>query len=189
MKSLPPLLLGALFLGLAWVLLYGGRDTALSVFGLAGGAVALLPDRRRVREALRAAAGRYGLPPEWLDALGWVESRWRVDAVGDQGRSVGPTQIQRATLHNNGFTGSGDELLADPELAAEWTARLLLPGARNAEGRQLTRRLESLDDLAAWWNAGRSSFGELGPTHPTRVRYAPALAAAVDSVRAEEGLA
>lgn len=121
----------------------------------ASGVVALIPSRGRVRDALRAAAVRYGLNPDWLDAIGWIESEWKPDAVGDQGRSLGPTQIQRRTLANNGYEGDQEALLSDPELAAEWTARLMLPGAKNAEGKSLDRKITSLSELAGWWNAGK----------------------------------
>lgn len=167
---------------LAWVLLFGGRETALGPLALAGGAVALLPERDRVRQALRAAGERYGLPPEWPEAVGWVESRWRLDAVGDDGESVGPTQIRRATLRRNGYDGDPDLLRQDADLAAEWTARLMVAGARNAEGGVLRETPRTAEDLAAWWNAGRQHFADLPEDHVTRADYAPKLASALGEI-------
>jgi hypothetical protein len=157
----------------------GGYLGALPDFAARG--VALIPSRRRVREALRREGAARGLNPDWPDAIGWVESQWILDSVGDQGRSVGPTQIQRRTLANNGYTGTGDELRYDPDLAAEWTARLMIAGARNAEGVTLQHTPTTLEDLAAWWNAGQQAI-EHAPGRTQEV-YAPKLLAALDLVQ------
>lgn len=171
--------------GAAWLALYGGRGTAYLPVAVGDAVSALLPERDRVRQALGDAAERYGFPRSWLEGLGWVESRWRLDALGDSGRSVGPTQIQRRTLANNGYQGDPDELRRDAQLAADWTGRLCLAGAKNAEGAALRVTPATAEDLAAWWNAGRQNYAELGPEHETRTDYAPKLIAAVAGL--EEG--
>lgn len=168
---------------IVYLALYGGRGTAFGGLGLLGGAVALLPERDRVRSALRAAAERYGRPPDWYEALGWVESRWTLDAIGDNGQSIGSTQIQRRTLVVNGYSGDPLDLTRDPDLAADWTVRLTLPGAKNAEGVALLAPLDTPSDLAAWWNAGRQNLAALPADHETRTDYAPKLVAAVESLQ------
>lgn len=131
-----------------WVAAWGGPGTAPLALG--GSIVALLPERARVRVALRSAAVRYGLNPDWLDVLGWHESRWRLAAVnnaggdGARGGAWGPTQITEKTARGFGYEGPMSDLTFDPDLAADLTARMI------AE-----RAPASLADLAAFWNAGR----------------------------------
>lgn len=182
---MPLALLALLVVGAAaYIALYG--DRAFVPPSVVGDAVsALLPERERVREALRAAGDRFLAAydprwPTWLDALGWVESRWRLDAVnrsgadGARGGAWGPTQITERTARGVGFAGDISQLTVDPGLAAEWTARIMLsrPGGPPP----------TAEDAAAWWNAGRASFDALPADHVTRTEYAPRLLAAIDGI-------
>lgn len=171
----------------------------LVVLLLAGGgavvALRLTESQKRVRRELRAAAGRHvgtdgkRVPAEVLDALGYVESRWRLGARSTHeadealGGSYGPTQLSRATATANGYDGSMETLGADAWLSAEWTARSLVAGARNAQGRVLKSTPQTVADASAWWNAGRQSAAELSPSHVTRRVYIPRALAALDLVR------
>ncbi len=179
-----------------WAALWGGKDTAgiplLDKIG--GGIVGLMTDRKAVRDALIAVGGdssdparvEGAVPGKWLAAIGFVESRFRIDAVGDQGRSVGPTQIQKRTLANNGYQGDPMDLTRDPWVAARWTAIVSMGGARNAEGKVLDQTPMVFEDLVSWWNAGVARFADLPADHETRTDYYPkARAALVD----QEGVA
>lgn len=149
-------------------------------------------DRRRVRLALREAAVKFNLDPDFLEAIGYVESRWNVAAVnragrdGERGGAWGPTQITERTAREHGYTGPIEEFTRDAELAATWTGRIL----RAASDR---RHLETLADYVAAWNAGRDDadrnndgeLEELRPDHPTRSDYLPRAVAALELVRGE----
>lgn len=183
---MPFALLALLLVGAAaWLALYGGRNTAFLPSSVGDAVSALLPDRERVREALRAAGDRYlsgynSAWPAWLDALGWVESRWQLDAVnrsgadGARGGAWGPTQITEKTARGVGYTGDISQLAADPDLAADWTAKIMLarPGGPP----------RTPEDAAAWWNAGRTSFDSLPEDHVTRTDYAPKFLAAIGGI-------
>lgn len=182
MKRRAPWLWFALVV-LAVVLLPGGALVAVAVSRLS-------ESQRKVRRELRAAAERYGLNPDILDALGKVEGpNWKLGARSTHpadealGGSYGPTQLSEATARANGFDGSMNTLGNDAWLSAEWTARSLIAGARNAQGEVLARTPRTLEDAAAWWNAGRQSAAQLGPSHVTRTKYIPAALAALDFVK------
>lgn len=135
------------------------------------------PDRDKVRRALRAAAARWALNPEWLDALGYVETRWQLDAVNNagpdaaRGGAFGPTQITQKTAKAHGYTGDPAAFCTDAELAAEWTARIAAAASPVL-----------VEDLGAWWNAGRYHARDLPPGHVTAEVYIPRLLEAVDYV-------
>lgn len=161
---------------------------------LAGGSGAWLvtraEERRRVRVALRDAAERAGLEADFLDAIGMVESRWRLAAVnqsgpdGARGGAWGPTQITERTARGHGYTGPMEAFTRDPELAALWTARILRASANR-------RPLLTLADYVAAWNAGKDDadrnddgqLEELREDHPTRVDYLPKAVVALTYVR------
>lgn len=171
---------------LAVVVLFGGSESAGllamndTVADLAMRAALLLPGRANTRSALRAAASEQGVNPAWVDAIAWVESRWDVSAVGDAGRSFGPTQIQAATLRANGYTGDPAELTRNAPLAGYWTAILLQGGSRNAQGVQLLTTPASFADAVAWWNAGKPTLGEAPEV--TQSDYYPKALAALGSI-------
>lgn len=133
-----------------------------------------------VRSRLRAAAARHCLRPDFLDAIGKVETDWHSNLVNQtgpdaaRGGAYGPTQITRKTARAIGYTGPMEALCADPELAAEWTARILADS--NAR-----KPLTTLADYCAAWNAGRDDadkdndgdLDELRPGHSTREHYLP----------------
>lgn len=174
---------------LAVVLLPGGAIVAVAVSKLS-------ESQRKVRRELRAAAERTigtdgrKVPPDVIDALGKVEGpNWKLGARSTHpadealGGSYGPTQLSEATARANGFDGSMTTLGADAWLSAEWTARSLVAGARNAQGQVLARTPQTMEDASAWWNAGRQSAAQLGPSHVTRTKYIPAALAALDFVK------
>lgn len=145
-------------------------------------AIALLPGRQAVRDALRTAAQARSLDPAIPDAIGWVESRWDLSAIGDGGESLGPTQIRRTTLARNGYDGDPMEITRNPILAAEWTARLLTAGAFNAEGVALRSTPATLDDAIAWWNAGKQDAASLPEGGRTLTDYLPKARAAYEAI-------
>jgi hypothetical protein len=73
-----------------------------------------------------------------------------------------------------GYSGPMEEICADPELAAEWTARIL-------DDSNKRKPLTTLADYCAAWNAGRDDadknddgqLEELPPEHSTRKLYLP----------------
>ncbi len=157
----------------------------LVVLLAAGGAVVvtskLSESQKTVRRELRAAAFEAGLDPDFVDAIGYVEGpRWKLDARSTdprdeaRGGSFGPTQISEKTARAHGFTGSMEEFREDPATAAAWTATILLAAHRR-------RKLSTLADYVAAWNAGRDDadknndgeLEELPAAHPTRAVYLP----------------
>ena len=65
-------------------------------------------------EEVRGILGLAGVPSEWwpeFEAIAWCESRWRSDAVGDGGNSVGMWQMWRGWFSQAGIDG---EAWADP---------------------------------------------------------------------------
>jgi soluble lytic murein transglycosylase-like protein len=133
--------------------------------------------REYAKGLLRAAAKRWGINPEWLIAIGWVESRLLstalnlVGADGARGGAHGLLQITLKTAQMHGFKGTAEQL-RDPQINADWGARIMAAGSP-----------KSIQDAAAWWNAGRKTLGELGPTHVTRTTYVPKVVAALAQVQ------
>jgi hypothetical protein len=149
--------------------------------------------RRAVRQALRKWAEMMNLDPDFIDAIGKVEGpNWNLGARSTdprdeaRGGSFGPTQISEKTARAHGYTGPMEALQRDPEVAAEWTARIMRAGVdANPAG------MNTLADYVAWWNAGKvnadrnddDDLEEMRPGHPTRETYLPAAHAALDYVR------
>lgn len=136
-----------------------------------------LVTREGMAEKLRAAGERYGLPGSWLVAIGWVESRLNPAAVngaspdGARGGAWGATQITLRTAQAYGYTGTGEELAADPDLQAELTAKILAAGNPS-----------TLADAGAWWNAGKKTASALPAGHVTLTTYIPRLESAIELV-------
>lgn len=128
----------------------------------------LFPSRRRVRETLRSASVDGGINPNWLDAIGFVESRWNPNAVnltgGDlvRGGSYGATQMSWKTLQAIGYGGTKEQFLASIDEQAKWSVIYLKRG-----------NVQTFADAVAWWNAGRQSFASLPQNHMTRTKYWP----------------
>lgn len=135
---------------------------------LAGGEVAWT--RLSVRDTFREEARRWGIPPEWPDAIVGHESGWNASATNltgpdaARGGAWGASQITLKTARNYGFTGSGTDLL-DPRVAAWWTMKILA-----------TVRPRSMEDAAALWNAGRRADDPDLP-EKTRTVYIPRVMA------------
>lgn len=144
------------------------------VFFVSWGTVALVT-RDGMAKKLRAAAERYGLPGDWLVAIGLVESRLDPSATngagadGARGGAWGATQITLKTAAAYGWTGTGAELAADPDAQAELTAKILADGAPG-----------TIEDACAWWNAGRKRAASLPAGHVTATTYIPRVVAALD---------
>ena len=141
----------------------------LLLFGTGGLALYRRLSRKENAEALRAAARRYGLNPEWLVAVGIVESNLNNQAtnlvVSDLGRggAFGPTQITLQTAREHGFTGPASDL-TNPAIAANLTGKIIAAG-----------RPTRLEDVGAWWNAGKRSADMLRADHVTKTDYIPKL--------------
>lgn len=154
---------------------------ALVLSGGAAVVAVVLTEQQKVRAALRRAAAKWGIDPDILDAIGYVESRWKLGAKvttgtdGARGGAWGPTQITEKTAKAAGFTGNVADFTRDPDLAAEWTARIMLTRPGGAP--------TTIEDASAYWNAGKTSAASLGPTHVTRVKYIPAAEKAIALVQ------
>ena len=132
-----------------------------------------------VRKALREAARRHGLGEieNIIDAMGYVETRWKLGLTNNTGGDAarggawGPTQITARTAKEHGYLGDVKLFNTDATLAAEWTCKILMgrPGGVP----------HTVEDVGAWWNAGRSSASRLKPDHITMKDYIPKLREAV----------
>lgn len=138
-------------------------------------------EEQAIRKAMRAAGIARGVDPAIMEALPKVESGYRMGAKvltgtdGARGGAWGPTQITERTARAHGYTGPMVDLTRSPELAAEWTARILAARPGGAP--------KSIADAGAWWNAGRTSAAALPADHVTRRDYIPKATAALDYVR------
>lgn len=142
-----------------------------------GTGAAVFYDQKQVADALRDAFERAGLPGAWGVAIGQVESRLSIRTVnmngpdGARGGAWGPTQITERTARAYGYDGPMEAFTTDLALAAEWTATIASAGEPR-----------TIEDLGAWWNAGRRSADSLPPDHVTRTRYIPRLVAALERI-------
>lgn len=164
-------------------LLLGGGTVAISV----------VEEKRRVREALRKWAILGNLDEQFVQAIGYVESRWRMDRVnmsgadGARGGSWGPTQISELTARGHGYAGAMVEFTRDPDLAGKWTSIILNAHRRRAP-------IVTLADYVAAWNAGKDNadrnddgqLEELPPSHSTRRIYLPDALTALALIRSEK---
>ncbi len=156
---------------------------------IGGGAatVAYVMDNRskqdKLRSTLRTAAEVQGVDPDIVDALGYVETRWRALSTnttgpdGLRGGSFGPTQISMKTALAYGYTGSPEDLqAADGATAAYWTCVILAarPGGCGPG--------TDIADAAAWWNAGKARAA-LVPASSTAQGYMLLASAALAKVR------
>lgn len=158
---------------------------AVALVVIPGGAAVVLltmsEEQKRVRRAARQAEQLAGLTPGIIEAIGYVESRWRMSAVnksgadGARGGSWGPFQLSEMTARAYGYAGPMEEFTQDPDTAALWCANILMarPGGPPT----------NTNDAAAWWNGGRTTFAALPVTNTARTDYAPKLASALDLVR------
>lgn len=134
-----------------------------------------------VRTALRNAGWNEGVDPDILDAIGKVESQWSLGAVNDtgadagRGGAYGPTQITEKTARAHGYTGPMADLTTNAAVAALWTAKIM---ANRPGGAPST-----IDDAAAWWNAGRARASDLPAGHVTLTTYIPRARAALTYVQ------
>ena len=90
-----------------------------------------------LQDIARVAAIDNGLPVGLVEALIYCESSWRVDAVGDDGKSIGLMQIN-AVAHN-----LPREKLFDPVYNVEFGCKLLKSLCTRFEG-------DTLRALVAW---------------------------------------
>lgn len=161
-----------------WIVL-GVAAAALAVGGTVV-TVKITDARKRVRQLLRDASTRWGLDPDYLDAIGYVESRWNSNATNmtgsdlARGGAIGATQITMKTAQAHGYTGTWQELLNSPEDQAELSAKILAAGDP-----------QSIEDAAAWWNAGRKRASQLPIGHVTARDYIPKAQAALMIVQRE----
>lgn len=143
----------------------------------------LSAEQLAIRGALRAAAKRFNLGriADIIVGIGYVETRWKSGLVnntgGDaaRGGAFGPTQITEKTARQHGFMGEMQLINMSPNVAAEWTCKILMGRPGGAP--------QTAEDAGAWWNAGRSSADKLGPDHVTKKDYIPKLIAAVKLVQ------
>ena len=90
-----------------------------------------------LQDIARVGAIENGLPIELVEALIYCESSWRVDAVGDDGKSIGLMQIN-AVAHD-----LPREKLFDPVYNVEFGCKLLKEFCTRFEG-------DTLRALTAW---------------------------------------
>jgi soluble lytic murein transglycosylase-like protein len=103
-----------------------------------------------------AAANRYGVDARLLRAIGFVESRYRIDVVSPKG-ARGPMQFMPATAARYGLRDPHD-----PEQAIDAAARYL---------RELLKRFDGRVDLAvAAYNAGEGAVSSYMTGKPLVLR-------------------
>jgi len=90
---------------------------------------------------------------------------------GARGGAWGLTQITEKTARGYGYMGSMSALLDDPQLAASLSATIANAG-----------NPATIEDLGAWWNAGRKRAADLPEGHVTATTYIPRLKAALDKL-------
>lgn len=126
-----------------------GVTGAAGVSGVVGveGAVAAATPYSAMFEA---AGARYGIPAKVLAAIGYVESRFRTDAVSSAG-AVGMMQFLPSTAASMGVDPH------DPASAIDGTARYL---------RSALDRFGSLDEAIASYNVGPGAIARAGGVQP-----------------------
>lgn len=97
-----------------------------------------------------AAGARHGIPPRVLAAMGWVESRFRTDAVSSAG-AVGMMQFLPGTAASMGVDPH------DPASAIDGAARYL---------RSALDRFGSLEEAIAAYNVGPGTIARAGGVQP-----------------------
>ena len=97
-----------------------------------------------------AAGTKYGIPPRVLAAMGWVESRFRTDAVSSAG-AVGMMQFLPGTAASMGVDPY------DPASAIDGAARYLRSGVD---------RFGSLEEAIAAYNVGPGAIARAGGVQP-----------------------
>lgn len=122
--------------------------SAAPVPGLGGSVTAGTP----FAQEFEAAGARHGVPPKLLAAVGWVESRYQVDAVSEAG-AIGLMQIMPMTAQELGVDPT------DPVAAIDGAARLL---ADHHE------RFGSWDLALAAYHSGAGAVSRAGNTPPPR---------------------
>jgi hypothetical protein len=160
----------------------------LGALALAWWLMVIVPRRRDARAALEAAADRYGLPREWLVALGETETRLdpsqvnRTGPDGERGGSWGVTQISARTARAFGYPGPMEDLL-DPVAAAELSAQMIAAGFAERSSNPADPEAgpfrpvnfgmpQTFEDMLAVWNAGRR-YADLPADGSTLVDYIP----------------
>ena len=98
---------------------------------------------RRIEPFIRSSSSRYGLDPQLLRILCFIESRYRLDAISPKG-ARGPMQFMPDTASRYGLSNPHD-----PQQAIDAAGRYL---------RDLLRRFGGRTDLAlAAYNAGEGT--------------------------------
>jgi soluble lytic murein transglycosylase-like protein len=178
----------------------GDRGLALAAVAalLVLGYVMIYRPRKSVADELRAAADRYGLPGDWLVALGITESgldpgaRNLTGPDADRGGAWGPTQITARTARAFGYTGPMEALTTNPALAADLTGNMISQGfaerssnpAAPESGPFKVARYgtpATFEDMIAVWNAGKP-FDALSDTSSTLASYYPRALSALASL-------
>lgn len=111
-----------------------------------------MPAHTPFADLFEGAANRYGVPSRLLAAVGWVESRYQVDALSPDG-AIGVMQIMPATARELGVDPT------DPPQAIDGAARLL------ATHRD---RFGSWDLALAAYHSGGGAVARSGATLPPR---------------------
>lgn len=99
-----------------------------------------------------AAAEKYNLPPGMLEAVCYVESTYKTDAIhhdDGHGNSLGVCQIKLATARLVGFKGTEEELMR-PALNIEYSAKYLK--------HQLNRYANDLHRALVAYNRGSAGY-------------------------------
>lgn len=151
----------------------------VAVLLLTGGGVLVYQaiDREKAKKLLGDAFAKVGLPREWGIAIGMVETNLKSNLTNmtgpdlARGGAYGLTQITEKTARAHGYLGKMSALLEKPELAAELSAKIAAAGSP-----------KSIEDLGAWWNAGRKTASALAPGHVTLEKYIPRLKDALGKV-------
>lgn len=172
--------IGGAALAITAVIASGAADKLTEAIGEALG---LTETQNECRRAIRRVAIAQGVDPDWIDAIAHVESNWNPTAVNNtgadaaRGGSYGCLQLSMATAQSAGFTGQSQDLL-DPSTVALYFCKIQKgrPGGL----------ADSLEDMCAYWNAGKLTADDPKLPSSTKNDYIPRAVAALESIQNAE---
>lgn len=156
------LLLAVIVLATAAGLAFVNKNAVTNALPAGGGL-----SKNDVRLALRLEATNGNYNPDWFDAIAYVESDWQLDAYNgsDPSGAYGPMQMLGSTAARLGYADP-TLLQKDPHIAGQAAVAYFLAANPTPN---------TLQDVAAYWNAGVSTFANLDPLSTTATDYWPKL--------------
>jgi soluble lytic murein transglycosylase-like protein len=165
---------------IAGMLASGAADALVDAVSTAMG---LSEEQNDCRKAIRRVALAHGIDPDWIDAIAKQESNWDPNAVnktgadGARGGSYGCLQLSVATAQSAGFDGDPEDLF-DPTTVAEYFCKIQAsrPGGT----------ADSLEDMCAYWNAGKVTASDPRLPASTKNDYIPRVLANYEKIQDAE---